>query len=103
MQFKKGGWSQCNSCKGTGQQETEIYPLTYFEKCRKRGIKYLPHTELCGCKGTGYIIPKELEPYEIKKVSEINHEDWDLYIKLREHNLKEDDKVVIRRKRRSWK
>ena len=57
----------------------------------------------------GYIIPKEYEPYEIKKVSEITfelynqfkHDNISLEIwlkwtkKRKEYNLKEDDKVVI--------
>ena len=60
--------------------------------------------------GTGYKIPKESEPYEIKKVSEINcrynmklfcsREDC-IECEIRsqlegEHNLKKDDKVVMR-------
>ena len=69
--------------------------------------------------GTCYIIPKSLEPYEIKKVSEItdmiistrnnpdgtvnsddsnyNQEIRDMLKALDKHNLKEDDKVVMRK------
>jgi len=82
----------CEMCKGT--QETEITPLRDFEKCdrrTKRDELFVGH-ELCECKGTGYKIPKEYEPYEIKKVSEIKTHRFTL---MKEYNLKEDDKVVI--------
>ena len=67
---------------------------------------------------TGYKIPKEYEPYEIKKVSEIiknlpeevildiknidsfsdmSKDFLNIYFE-EEYNLKEDDKVVVRRK-----
>ena len=127
--------------------KTEIYDLREFEKpickncnhkikfkgswkhefiatvnLKKIYVEYC-HTlyEDCGCKfpEPTYIIPKELEPYEIKKVSEIrcryreelpeihnklipfcgfeDCQECDVRSKLEgEHNLKEDDKIVIR-------
>ena len=118
--------------------KTEIYDLREFEKpickncnhkikfkgswkhefiatvnLKKIYVEYC-HTlyEDCGCKfpEPTYIIPKELEPYEIKKVSEITEtigrryagnkiklmdfNNW--YREMEKHNLKEDDKIVIR-------
>ena len=89
-----------------------IKPLiTIQEKCRECGHgkvadDYGEELTCPKCKGTGYIIPKEYESYEIRKVSEIRSE-WnksvdisgDLYglfcCKIDEHNLKEEDKLVI--------
>jgi len=93
----------CKFCKGTGQQEIKIYDLRDFEKCHvcKNGILHLlpkklfPDRTCQRCNGTGYIIPKEYEPYEIKKVSEIELDERPRHLFLDEHNLKEDDKVVI--------
>jgi len=95
-------------CKGTGEHEMKITPLRDFEKCEEKW-----HKEFNGIYGkvkcwkcgfirdeTGYIIPKEYEPYEIKKVSEIifTEEQYascqEFWFKCKEH-LKEDDKVVI--------
>ena len=116
------GCQEC--CKGTGQQETEIYDLRDFEKCDRLihvvgyKEKQIPIFEkvydknCLKCSGTGYIIPKEYEPYEIKKVSEITKERYILYNNnkidgiqfdrycrvLEKHNLKEDDKIVIVKK-----
>ena len=106
-------------CKGTGTQTAEIYDLRDFEKCDACNydriwffifldmiIKKTSYPELCKCKGTGYKIPKEYEPYEIKKVSEIltdinkndSYKAVILYIKFKKHNLKEDDKLMVRRR-----
>ena len=110
-------------CKGTGTQTAEIYDLRDFEKCEcnchtKHTTNHLGKHynfnknvdfDCPDCKGTGYIIPKEYEPYEIKEVSEIRkalNEDvnisGDLYglfcCKVDEHNLKEDDRIVVRRR-----
>ena len=58
----------CELCKGTGEQEIN------FEKCDDVFHDSLLYGFLkCkSCSGTrskkGYIIPKEYEPYEIKKV-----------------------------------
>ena len=90
----------CLECNGTGQQEIKIYALRDFEKC----YTTMTHDELCLCKGTGYIIPKKYEPYEIKKVSEMRFEEeqyeecQEFYFESKQRNLKEDDKVVVRRR-----
>src|SRR3990167_9772837 len=105
-------------CRGTGQQTTEIYALRDFEKCNgcsgtgeqlgkladtKDGMVLV--MQPCeDCKGVDYIIPKEYEPYEIKKVSEINtkeftfNQSWNFWDEVGKHNLEEDDKVVMRRR-----
>ena len=95
----------CEVCKGVGEQKMKITPLRDFKKCdctchnriieSHRG-KHYNYIDCTKCKGTDYIIPKEYEPYEIKKVSEINHENWELYMELKKHNFKEDDKVMVR-------
>src|SRR3990167_7965026 len=88
MQMKAGVYV-CKSCKGIGQQTTEIYALRDFEKCNgcsgtgeqlgkladtKDGMVLV--MQPCeDCKGVDYIIPKEYKPYEIKKVSEITEEE----------------------------
>src|SRR3990167_2619959 len=91
------------NCKGTGQQEIEIYVLRDFEKCECGGIhlrinhQRFPHPK---CNGTGYIIPKEYEPYEIKTAQELDNQfkndltekqqlEWEKLV--HKHNLKEDD------------
>ena len=102
MQMKAGVYV-CKSCKGTGQQETEIYALRDFEKCNthSRVPESFTHKK---CQGIGYIIPKEYEPYEIKKVSEINtkeftfNQSWNFWDEVEKHNLKEDGRVIIRRR-----
>src|SRR3990167_4599839 len=65
---------KCKSCSGIGTQETEIYALRDFEK-RVRDRSFIGAGS--GRKSmTGvhieYKIPKEYEPYEIRKVSEID-------------------------------
>src|SRR3990167_10916999 len=115
--------SDCHKCKGKGTQTAEIYDLRDFEKCdcnchtkhnkNRLGKHYNFNKNVdfdCpDCKGTGYIIPKEYEPYEIKEVSEIRkalNEDvnisGDLYglfcCKVDEHNLKDSDKLAVCRK-----
>ena len=106
-------FAECR-CKGTGQQEIKTYALRDFKKCDC--ICHLDYPQWKGkhatflrgrlkgsidcnyCKGTGYIIPKEYEPYEIKKVSEINFDFKESIVKqefMKINNLKEDDKVVI--------
>src|SRR3990167_5023803 len=73
--------SDCHKCSGTGQQETKIYSLRDFEKCKvvgcvegrvlgKYGREVIHHKK---CNGTGYIIPKEYEPYEIKTAQEFDN------------------------------
>ena len=115
MQMKAGVYV-CKSCKGTGQQETEIYALRDFEKCNthSRVPESFTHKK---CQGIGYIIPKEYEPYEIKKVNEITEDELQAIIKALEpqedsvfnkdaildylskiYNLKEDGRVIIRRR-----
>ena len=102
MQMKAGVYV-CKSCKGTGQQETEIYALRDSEKCNtlSRVPESFTHKK---CQGIGYIIPKEYEPYEIKKVSEINtkeftfNQSWNFWDEVEKHNLKEDGRVIIRRR-----
>jgi len=79
--------------------------LRDFEKCNthSRVPESFTHKK---CQGIGYIIPKEYEPYEIKKVSEIEckygvpkgccYKDcWQCDL-IHEYNLKGDDKVVVR-------
>lgn len=88
---------RCRKCKGKGQQEKKIYALRDFEKI-ERGY----YTRRM--KSEGYKIP--FKDYEIKKVSEIYRElwherdDWGLdetdFKVFEEHNLKENDKVVIK-------
>jgi len=91
-------------CKGTGEQEMKITPLRDFEKCVCFNWREKDQKRHYFCSGTGYIIPKEYEPYEIKKVSDILKASENLGFLARpilnagffkEHNLKEDDKVVI--------
>src|SRR3990167_8241468 len=121
--------SDCHKCKGTGQQETKLYSLKDFEKCDcechsldsiKLIGKWENHFEYvdnefafgkCCYKTNGYKIPKEYEPYEIKKVSKVTEEIYILYNNnkidglqldrycrvLEKHNLKEDDKIVLRK------
>ena len=101
-------------CSRTGTQETEIYALRDFEKCKMGFIGQHPKYCADGCNGTGYKIP--FKDYEIKRVSEITEEEAKLMLKeiynfnayhkinlncLKmwlnlKHNLKEDDKVVVR-------
>src|SRR3990167_3141636 len=69
----------CKICNYSGQQTTEIYALRDFEKCEEKfhknfnGIRGKVKCYKCGFirNEIGYKIPKEYEPYEIKKVSEI--------------------------------
>ena len=99
MQMKAGVYV-CKSCKGIGHNKIEFYALRDFEKCNthSRVPESFTHKK---CQGIGYIIPKEYEPYEIKKVSEINtkeftfNQSWNFWDEVEKHNLKEDDKVVI--------
>ena len=103
MQMKAGVYV-CKFCKSI-QQTTEIYALRDFEKCNthSRVPESFTHKK---CQGIGYIIPKEYEPYEIKKVSEIEckygvpkgccYKDcWQCDL-IHEYNLKEDDKIIVR-------
>lgn len=100
----------CNTCKGTGQKTKKIYALRDFEKCDcychyaypRLFTRHNPKSKKCKCKGIGYIIP--FKDYEIKSVERLqfefaterhNAEVFNLNYALREHNLKEDDKVVI--------
>ena len=93
------GKLMCKSCKGTGQQETEIYPLRDFERC----YTTMTHDELCLCKGTGHKIP--FKDYEIKTVKDVRvikevvtiRKDDLINFKLN-NNLKETDKLVIKKK-----
>ena len=100
----------CSQCKGTGEQEIKIYALRDFEKywcfeCGGKGysrkiiglsgqilsaFKDKKDRFICKkCNGTGYKIPKEYEPYEIKKVSEITDDmSFSNLEILQEHNLK---------------
>ena len=102
MQMKAGVYV-CKSCKGIGHNKIEFYALRDFEKCNthSRVPESFTHKK---CQGIGYIIPKEYEPYEIKKVSEINtkeftfNQSWNFWDEVEKHNLKEDDKVVVREK-----
>jgi len=98
----KAGVYVCKFCKSI-QQTTEIYALRDFEKCNthSRVPESFTHKK---CQGIGYIIPKEYEPYEIKKVSEINtkeftfNQSWNFWDEVEKHNLKEDGRVIIRRR-----
>ena len=102
MQMKAGVYV-CKSCKGIGHNKIEFYALRDFEKCNthSRVPESFTHTK---CQGIGYIIPKEYEPYEIKKVSEINtkeftfNQSWNFWDEVEKHNLKEDGRVIIRRR-----
>ena len=122
-EFKRGRFVreiECPDCKGTGKHEMKITPLRDFKKCDLgnwtekyiKGIKVIIDHKYCQmCKGTGYIIPKEYEPYEIKKVNKIEEEFKELYTSQiitaedisnwfemkNKNNFKEDDKVVITR------
>jgi len=95
-----------NCCNGTGTQEIEIYNLKDFEVDVATMTRY-------GLRD-GFPRHKEIQipfkNYEIKKVSEITEQMYILYNNkkidglqfdrycrgLEEHNLKEDDKVVVR-------
>ena len=110
--------SGCLLCKNSGTQETKIYALKDFEKCYTiyhSNLNSISISKNCpDCKGTGYIIPKEYEPYEIKKVGEMTEQMYILYNdkkidglqfdkycrELEEHNLKQEDKVVVRVKQK---
>ena len=102
MQMKAGVYV-CKSCKGIGHNKIEFYALRDFEKCNthSRVPESFTHKK---CQGIGYIIPKEYEPYEIKKVSEINtkeftfNQSWNFWDEVEKHNLKEDGRVIIRRR-----
>ena len=135
--FREIDVDDCESCNGIGQQKIEIYDIREF-KCKTCASPIITFTfpadgigadknksyidrgilfQHKPCKGTGHIIPKELEPYEIKKVSEITEDEAKIIFlsiypfstlhiftykeammcELKEHNLKEDDKVVMRR------
>ena len=105
------GCQEC--CKGTGEQEIKLYSLKDFEKCNGcsgTGIQLgkggstpnsliLVEQECEDCKdGIGYKIP--FKNYEIKKISDIPIEDMDkneIWEAMVEHNLKEDDKIVLRK------
>ena len=84
-------------CEATCTQTTEIYLLRDFE-CSCVQINKVVAGKMKSycylCKNKGYKIPKEYEPYEIKKVSEVNSVELDII--AHRTNLKEDDKVVIR-------
>ena len=133
--FREIDVDDCESCNGIGQQKIEIYDIREF-KCKTCASPIITFTfpadgigadknksyidrgilfQHKPCKGTGHIIPKELEPYEIKKVSEIipilddaeiysivkdDKGKWsnDMYLWFEQkHNLKEDDRIVIRK------
>ena len=84
----------CKSCKGKGTQTAENYDLRDFEKCDCGGR--FPN---CGCVNPQRYIP--FKDYKIKKVNDFLFMDIDLTsIKkmMKEHNLKEEDKVVVRRR-----
>src|SRR3990167_11100727 len=89
----------CKSCKGKGTQTAENYDLRDFEKCDCGGR--FPN---CGCVNPQRYIP--FKDYKIKKVSEIltdinkndSYKADILYIKFKKHNLKEDDKLMVRRR-----
>lgn len=92
----------CVSCGGRygnkGLQTTELYLLRDFEKCNFCGgigksMLSLKGKLCVSCDGMGYKIP--FKNYEIKKVSEMQGL---VRAKLFTHNLKEDDKIVLRRK-----
>ena len=83
----------CHICLGTGQQETKITPLRDFEYAYGNDTEF--KLRLIWIGKTGYKIPKEYEPYEIKKVQELEPSER---IELFKLNLKEDDKVVVRRR-----
>ena len=82
----------------------KIYDCRDFEKCVCFNLREKDQKRHYFCSGTGYIIPKEYEPYEIKKVSDILKASENLGFLARpilnagffkEHNLKEEDKIVI--------
>ena len=110
-------FEECPDCEGIGlgghdcgedtcpciNPEDNIDCIT----CDGKG-NWMSH-ELC-CSGNGYNIPKEYEPYEIKEVREITESEiceWMQVPRLKEQrwmpsfltklDLKEDDKVVVRR------
>ena len=89
----------CLDCKGSGIQTKEIYALRDFEKCpRCLGSGFIHGQVTCDkCKSTGYIIP--FKNYEIKKVSEIFDilQPYGYFEFKKEHNLKEEDELVIRK------
>src|SRR3990167_7953747 len=115
----------CKICNYSGQQTTEIYALRDFEKCEEKfhknfnGIRGKVKCYKCGFirNEIGYKIPKEYVSYEIKKVSEIIEDELQAIIKALEpqedsvfnkdaildylskiYNLKEDGRVIIRRR-----
>src|SRR3990167_6010593 len=100
----------CKICNYSGQQTTEIYALRDFEKCEEKfhknfnSIRGKVKCYKCGFirNEIGYKIPKEYEHYEIKKVCKVMWENKEItkleggFEIFKEHNLKEDDKVVVR-------
>lgn len=84
--------ANCYFCKGIGEQEIEIYALRDFEK-----IHQFVNTN-------GKLITEKqykihFKDYEIKKVSELKFKKFKNFITegfLIHHNLKEDDKIVIK-------
>ena len=115
--------SDCHKCKGKGTQTAEIYDLRDFEKCdcnchtkhnkNRLGKHYNFNKNIdfdCpDCKGTGYVIPKEYEPYEIKKVNEIIFTEGqyescqEFWFECKEHNLKDNDKLIVCREFRTMR
>ena len=98
----------CSFCKGIGWQETKIYTLRDFEKLcpnvieiepnavNKMGFQHKGDFESCIYKcDKGFITKIPFKSYKIKKVSEIELDERPRHLFLEEHNLKEDDKVVI--------
>jgi len=102
----------CKICNCSGQQTIEITPLRDFEKCEEKwhknfnGIYGKVKCYKCGFirNEIGYKIPKEYEHYEIKKVCKVMWENKEItkleggFEIFKKHNLKDDDKVVVRRK-----
>ena len=100
----------CTSCKGTGEQTTEIYALRDFEKCEQKwhnrfnGVYGTVKCQECGFMRykIGYKIP--FKDYEIKSITALmfinkEFEYANRFYKFTEkHNLKEDDRLVIRTK-----
>lgn len=97
----------CRYCNGTGFQSKEIYKLEGFEKCdydfcNGEGLCEADRDYPCPYCKHGYKIP--FKDYEIKKVSELRKFEYLPKIQdrfkfdevMEKHNLKEDDKMVIK-------
>ena len=100
--------AKCKSCKGRGEQTTEIYALRDFEKCEEKwhknfnSIRGKVKCYKCGFirNEIGYKIPKEYEHYEIKKVCKVMWENKEItklesgFEIFKKHKLKKNNIII---------